>query len=369
METMIKEGKIGESEAVALITTIVTTKVFIHMPTDYVSHGGSAAWVIVIISGLVTAALFWFSVKFIERFPDKTFPETAEELAGPYFGSLIALLILVTWVFEMAMTLRRFSEMMVTVALPETPISIIVLSFMAASGIAAYLGVTTIARACYLSFPFSLGAILLMAVLTYPLWNTDWLFPLLGKGTGELFKYGIANSGDYMEMNFLYALPVLFYSRQVRRISYKSIGISMVIFLAVILTYSLSFPAVVGQEPFSGLYMMARNVYLGRFLQRVEAIFVLFWVVGGYLWISAGLYGACAILAGLLRQPDYRPLVLPVAVMMAAIAFIPANLPDAVLISDGIVRNWGVIPLFGLSALLLLIGFVRRKGGNAVEES
>ena len=355
-------GKIGETEAIALLVTIITSKIYLTFPTVLVDYGGSAAWQIILLSGLVCLLLFGFIYKFMQVMGENNFPATVESLTGPYLGGLIVFLVLLPWLVDVAMTLRRFSEMMIIIALPETPISYVVLCFIGSSAVAAYLGIQTIARACYLSFPFSLGAIILIIVLTYPSWNKDWLFPLMGKGIDRILTYGVLRTSDFGELNFIYVVPLVFYARQVKRIGYKSIGISLVILLTVMITYLLTFPPVVAEEPYLPLYMMARSVYLGRFLQRIEAVFVLFWVISGFLWISAGIYGFVRLLSDYLKLPDYRPLILPSAVVITAIAFIPANLPDVVLFSVYQYRNYSFLWVFGLPAFLLLVARFRGKG-------
>jgi hypothetical protein len=262
------------------------------------------------------------------------------------------------------MTFRRFAEMIIIIALPETAIGIIMLTFAAGAGLAAYLGLATIARACYLVFPFSLGAALLIVVLTYPSWNTDWLFPFFGNGIVETIKAGVMRSSDFLELNFIYALPLVFYAHQIKKIGYQSIIITTVILTLMVVTYLLTFPAVVGEEPYLPLYTMARSVYLSRFLQRIEAVFVFFWVISGYLWISAGDYALCRILTQWLKLPDHRPLILPVLIIIIALAFLPQSLPDTILIAGYFYGNTGFIPVFGLPVLLLLLGILLGKGGG-----
>ncbi len=361
---IINQVKIGQSEAIALIVTVLATKVFLTYPAYIVSYGGNAAWQISLISGLVTMVFFWFILKYLERFPDRTFSETAEYITGPYLGGLIVISVLVSWMFEMAITFRGFGELIVMVALPETSIGIIMLIFLSGAGLAAYLGLSTIARACYLAFPFTLGAVLLILVLSYPSWNTDWLFPILGNGVLETIKSSVMRSSDFIELNFIYALPLVFYTHQVKNIGYKSIIITTFILTMIVLFYLLTFPAVVGEEPYIPLYQMARSVYLGRFVQRIEAIFVFFWVVSGYLWVSAGVYGFCHILTQWLKLPDYRPLVLPTLIIIFAVAFIPQSLPDTVLIAGHTYRKFGFILVFGLPVLLLLLAILFGKGGR-----
>jgi len=361
---IINQVKIGQSEAIALMVTVLATKVFLTYPAFIVSLGGSAAWQITLISGLVTLVFFWFILKYLEQFPDRTFPETAEYITGPYLGGLIVISVLVPWLFELAITFRGFGELIVIVALPETSISIIMLIFLICTGLAAYLGLSTIARACYLAFPFTLGAVLLILVLSYPSWNTDWLFPILGNGVLNTIKVGIMRSSDFIELNFIYALPLVFYANQVGKIGYLSIIITMITFVMIVITFQLTIPAVMGQEPYLPLYQMAQSVYLGRFIQRIEVIFVFFWVFSGYLWVSASVYGFCHILTQWLKLPDYRPLVLPTLIIIFAVAFIPQSKPDALSIANHSYRSFGYIQAFGLPVLLLLLAILFGKGGR-----
>lgn len=361
---MVNQVKIGQAEAITLLVTAMATKLFLTYPLVIVSHGGSAAWQIVIISGLVTLVFFWLILKYIERFPDRSFPETAEYICGPYFGGLLVMVLLLPWLFELAMIFRRFGEMIVIIALPETSIGLIMLIFFCGTGLAAYLGLPTIARACHLVFPFTIGAALLIVVLSYSNWDTDWLFPILGNGPWVTIKEGIMRSSAFFELSFIYALPLFFYAHQIKKISYTSIIVITIILTTMVFTYLLAFPAIVGEEPYLPLYNMARSVYLGRFIQRIEAIFVFFWVISGYLWVSVGVYGLCYILTDWLKLPDHRPLVLPALIIIFALAFIPQSLPDAILVTSEYFNNIVFIPIFGLPLLLLLLAVLLGKGGK-----
>lgn len=359
--------KIGQSEAIALLVTAISTKVLLGYPAVMVNYGGEAAWMIIIFSGLITLGFFLLITKFIALFPEQSLPAAAEEVVGPYLGGLIVLIILSNWVFSVALTLRIFSETMLIVALPETPLSVIVVTLLLSAGIAAYLGFNTIARASYLAFPFTAGSILLMLLLTYPQWEFDYLFPLFGTGLDQILKYGALRSSDFRELNLLFFFPLLFYPKQIRSIGMASVIISTAIFFLVVITYLLSFPSTIENEPYLPLYMMARSVYLGRFIQRIELLFALFWVVSGLLWISLGFYGAAFLISQWLKLPDYRPLLLPVGILIFALAFLPANLPDASIWSNELTGNISFLPNFTIIPLLLIIAKIRRKGNTANE--
>ncbi len=365
---MNRSIKIGESEGIALITVAIATKIYLSLPMALAHFGGSAAWMISFFSGLLTIIFIWLIFKLLARFPDKTFPEIAEECAGPYLGTFASLTILMCWIIITASPLRSFSEMTIIAALPETPISIIIVTFIISTGYVVFMGIQAISRASYLALPYLIGAIVIIVVLTFSQWQIDWIFPIFGRGLDQIFIYGVLRTSDYLEVSFLYMFPLLFYSKQIKSIGLKGTGVAMAVFLIVIIPYIISTPAATMEEPYLPMYTLARSVYLGLFFQRLEAIFVLFWVVSGCLWIALGIYGSCQLLADILRLSDYRPLILPMMLIIFSVAFIPGNLPDTVIIEHLYLRNYGFIPFFGIPIGLLFLAVIRGKGGKGNEK-
>ena len=68
-------------------------------------------------------------------------------------------------------------------------------------------------------------------------------------------------------------------------------------------------------------YRLSRNIYLGRFFQRVEALFIIIWSIVGALKIALTLYGAAVSLARTLKLPDYRPLIWPLGLIIFIFSF------------------------------------------------
>jgi len=360
---MLKEKKIGETEAIALIVTNICTKVYLTTPAVYIHLCENAAWIMILISGLVTLAFFWFILKYTEFFPEKNLPQTAEYVLGTVPGMLITLLVLLLIFLETAFCFRKYAEMILLVALPEIDIAPVLAIFLISCAIACYFGAGTIAGASYISFPFALSAISIICIFSFHLWNTAWMFPVFSKSFGDIMLAGVLRSSDFIELVLLYCFADLFYPEQIKSIGYKSIGISTLIYVAIIWAYNLSFPSTVGQENYLPLYTMARNIYLGRFVQRIEAIFVLFWVVSGCIWLSIGFYANCRMLSDILKLPDHRPLIPAIAVLVYSTAIIPESLPDTILYSDYYLRNYSFFS-FGVPALLLIIAILRGKVGK-----
>lgn len=357
-------SKIGEKEAVAYLVTIVIAKVFLTYPAVLVGYVANAAWAVVALSGLMTLFFMYFVVKLVVSFPGKSFPQICEKILGPYLGSFVALLPFLGWLIEESLLMRNFSESMLIVALPETTLSIVMLCFVGACVVAVYLGIESIARASYISFPFTLVAIFAITLLSFNAWKPQYLFPLFGKGLFPIVRAGVIRSSDFLELITIYLMPFLFYPYQVRKVGLKAVMVSIVIFLLVVITYTMSFPFPVSQEPYLPLYMMAKGVYLGHFFQRIEAIFLIFWVFAGLLLLSGGFYALCIILSQVLKLPDYKPLILPLAIITFALAFAPPSLPDAVYLSNYGLREWAWFVFYGIPIFLLIVARLRGIDGK-----
>jgi len=117
------------------------------------------------------------------------------------------------------------------------------------------------------------------------------------------------------------------------------------------------------QQPFP-MFTMARLVYLGRFLQRTESLLVMFWFFAAAVHLSLLFHATAVGVAGSLRLPFYRPLIYPLAVLVASLVLIPEDYMVVVLTDRDWMRPLG-IAIFLIPLLLLMVAAIRRKGGTA----
>lgn len=125
--------------------------------------------------------------------------------------------------------------------------------------------------------------------------------------------------------------------------------------------YVAAFSPAVAMEKSLPFYEMARTIYINRYIQRLEALFILLWVMVGIIGIAASLYGALYVLARVFRLPTARPLMVPVTLIMIDIAALP---PDA-----GVVLELGTwlfthvfAPGFAATTALLAAAAWRKAG-------
>lgn len=84
--------------------------------------------------------------RLLRSFPGQSIVDVGETVAGPWFNSLFVLGYLAFFLTVAGLQLRQFSEQILIGFNPETPISVVVFSYLTGVGVAAYLGIEVIAR-------------------------------------------------------------------------------------------------------------------------------------------------------------------------------------------------------------------------------
>lgn len=358
---MTKEGSFGPAEAIILLAISNIARMFLPYPRLLNEIGASAAWM-TLLGGLVVALVgFYLMYLVLKKNPGQTIVEITEDTFGPVVGMSINLVIVVFFIAVGSLFAREFSEALIIAALPRLPISIISISYLGMGVLGAYLGIETLARTSRLAYPYIFGGILLLLLALIPQLEINNLFPVMGNGLLQVFGAGTLSTASITEIIFA---GVIIQSMggidKFRRVGYHSMLLAFGLFIAVLLVMNLAFHWSTMAENTLPFYRMARNIYLGRFVQRVESVFIIIWSVVAFIKIAVTLYGSAVTLARALKLPDYRPLLWPLITIMFTLSLLPPDLPTTVKLDIELLRPFAIITNYLLPLLLLAVYWLRR---------
>lgn len=358
---MDQESKIGQKEAVMLVTMCLITELFLTFPAVLANKGQSATWLVMLVATMVAGTAFLPTAILLEKYPEKSIVEIGEELLGPVGNAFLTLIFFLFFLVTTSLILRQYAERTLTVGINALPISVAMIMFLAGAIVACYLGLETINRSVWVSGFIIISLLFLVQLLPFSYWQLDNLFPLGGPGLKEIFLEGLKRSSLFAEVLLLTIVYPSLPKKTARSVGLYSLFLSGLIMVFTIFTAQLVFPAPVFQELSLPTFETSRIIYFGRFIQRLESVFIPLWVLAGLIKVSIGCYLMCIITTRWLKLPYYRPFILPVVVITMAVAFIPANISEAMWVDMQIVRVFGAIPVFVLPALLLLFTFWKQK--------
>jgi len=323
-------GKMGVAAGTAIVFTTTFTSFFLSVWSVFTDQAATAAWLVPSINAVCFLSLFWIVLYVMQRVPGDLY-EVAERLLGKTGARLITLYFITTFFIDAVLTLRQFAENTLLTAIPSLDISLVAGWYVLIASFYVYLGIEPIARAAYIVLPVGLTALTLLLLGLYTKFHLYNLRPWLGDGLGVLLKSGVPSSGFYLHTFILAILAPAFQNlRTIRTAALLGIGLTTIFRTLTLIMYMGIFSVEVGREKVLPFYEMARLIYLSRYLQRVEAFYIILWVILGLATIAIDLYMANYLLTRLFNLQSMRPLILPLAIIAAQLALIPADIATAI---------------------------------------
>lgn len=361
---MLKEGKFGISEAVCLITITCTVKIFFTSPAVLVKHVGTAAWYVTLISAGTALVGFMFVYLLLKRFQNKNLPEIFDMSVGRPVGVLFALLFVAMLIVNASIFLREFSDVLRAYTFKVTSTSYIIGAMVIAVAVAAWLGLESIARLAKLAAYFVLAGYIALLVFASSEYHYDNIYPILGYGLGRSVFIGMQRCSVYAEVVILAIVATSLQGiNNIKRAGTISVILSGVFVAFGLLAEVLLFSYTTGQENSAPLYALARIIKYGDFFSRLDPIFIILWSMATVIAISVLFYAAVSMFCQSFKLPDKRPVIVPMVVLLYALAMAPSDFSAIVygFIEAARKFNWAVY--FGLPIIALVAAMIRNKKG------
>ncbi len=354
--------KFGKWEAVTLLINSICTKLFLSYTRNNIDFAGTAGWILSIYISLITLIIFTLLIRLYKRFEGKDILEVSEICGGKPLKLLTGSLIAGVLFYLTIITLRDFSEDMKVISLPISPLSYVMLFFIAGMIIGSYLGLESIVRYHAIIVPIIATAFLLILIGAIKLMDISNIYPILGTGAYDIFGKGFFRISAFGELLLLFLIiPNTGSYRNSKRIGYTAIVCSSVFLILGSFTYILSFPYPTNLEPFLPIYQMARLITYGRFFQRIESVFVFIWATAALMYLTVNFYFMVYVLSKMFDMKYIRPLIMPCAIIVFSAAFVPQNLISVLNVESNIFNKFVWMISFGYIGLILIFANLRER--------
>jgi len=353
----------GTWEGISILITLICTQVFLNLPRLAAEDAGTAGWLMIAYLAVVAFIPLMIIVRLYKRYEGMDIIEISEKVLGVP-GRIITGLLLAAHIFVInSITLREFSENMKTISLQLSPISFVSMFFTAAMILGAYAGIEGQARIAGIIVPVVTAGYFVILIGVTRFIDFSRIMPILGLGPEKIFVQGLSRISIFSAVVIILIIaPFLKTYNTFKSAAYSGFWISAVLLTLSTLVYLLVYPYPNATENFLPMYQLARIIFYGRFFQRIESIFVFIWAIAAMLFMSVSLYFIVYIIAKTFKLRYYKPLILPVTVIVFTASLIPENLVAAIEIESVYFRNYSWIPAFAVPLLILIIGAFRKKG-------
>lgn len=367
---MVEKAKITNLQlALLMFTTVVPTAV-LFVPAVTARDARQDGWISLLV---VATAYGLFVVTVItalaRRFPGRSLVEYSQEILGPWLGRAVGLAYFFFFLHPGSIVVREFGDFLATAFMPETPLIVFNITILGLAAWAVRHGLEVMCRVNQFIFPLFIASIGALLILVLPEMNLSNLQPVMAGGLKPIIKGALAPAGWRGEVALAAMfLPAVNRPAEARKyLALAVVAMGVVLAWATVVTFATMGP-LTARLVFP-MFEVARYISIAVFLERVEAAILTLWVTGLTVKIAVFYYAAVLAAAQVLGLKDYRPLVLPVGVILASWSVLVFdNIPEMVEWLGKIWPPYAYVFELGIPALLFLLAVLRRKGGGTTRK-
>jgi len=361
-----RTATISARQLMLLKLTGITGTVFLGAVSLITTLAGAQGFIAVLGGGLLSVLVVYMAVTLGRRFPRLTPFEYARTIYGRWLGSLLGLSIVIFNLTSSTLVLRALGDFLITAVLPDTPISITIVTMLFLVCIGAWLGLEALARFNEGFFGIIFLAWIVVAGAGLMRIDTGWLRPVFTIEPVPMTRAALA-SGSLLVNGIVVLMFYSFVDDQPQVFKYSLwavlVGSSLIAALqiAVVAGYS---PALAETLNYP-ILELARNISFGIFLERLEAVYLAIWILGTFVKISMLFYAAALGLSLVTGAKSYHWFIPPLAAISFYLSFQADSVPQSHL-WEGMFNQYAIFYQIGVMAILLLGAVLR--GSKAVRD-
>lgn len=350
----MEPGRISERQLAFLIMTILISTVIFFMPQLAARELEQDAWIsapIATVWGIFAALL---TVALARRYAGLTMIEYLPLILGRPLGKILGLFYTIWFLTVGALIVREFGIFLNVTIMLKTPVGVSMATLMILCFYAVRSGLETWSRVNEIILPVILLA--MVAVIVLPVTEMDFkrLLPLVSHSPGELLFTSFISASwrteVFMAGMFIPALAAFRHTNRNLVVAVVAIGIMLI---AVEVAAIALFGGIEISQMEFPLFSLARMINISDVFERLEVLIVIILVLGVVFKSCAFLYCTTLAAAQCLGFKEFQFLLLPIAVLMLALA--GNAFGNVVEFTDFLANVW---PGYGMLSFGLVIPFL-----------
>jgi len=361
--------KMQKYEAICLILIIMINKLILNIPYYISSLVGSGTIINIIYIGIIDLVFILIVVKLLKKFQNSDIIDISEYLGGKVFKAIIGLLFIVFFFIVSFITLIDFAKMIQIIYFPNFSIIYVTLFFILAVLAVNLIGFKSISRTICIIVPLGLISILISFFGGFEKITLENFVPFFGYSYKQTFFVGAINIFSMYIITYYYFLtPLLKDAISFKKITIISYVVSWVLLFLTSISILTLFPVADGVQPINTLYLLSRKIEIGTYIQRVDTLFILIWIMCIFSYLSITVFLINRIMRKLTNISNEKMLTFSTCSILFGISLIPLNVAQIKFLEDDFYKYL----ILGMSFILCLgllilanIKFKIMKGNKA----
>ena len=356
---------IGKLEAICLIITIMLNNIIFNIPNIILQTVGTSS----LINAMFIAILAIFYSIIISRifkyFPNSDILDISKFLGGNSVKNIIGLLYLMFFIGSTVFCISYFSNSLKLIYFKTTPLFLMIIIFIIPPIVLNKYSIKTISSVNLLFIPITLISFLILFFGLCKDFSWQNIFPIMGFGIKETFLYGATNIFAFSGIGYLLFInPILKDSKDFKSISLITIIISALYLLFSVFCLLLSYSFIIIDDELFSMYLISRRISLGNFIQRLDAIFLLIWIINTFCYCSFNIYFSLKIIKKISNSKALNGLLYLIAVFLFLCCLLFNDIASIKFFEKYIYKYFSFSLVFILSFIILILAKIKKGFKN-----
>lgn len=348
---------------IIIIVTVVGVGI-LSLPRAVVEIAGTDGWLLVLFAGATSLGLLLIMNALSNMFPGKTIMEYSKELLGYPLSMLIAGILSIYYIVNIAFVVRIFGEVLKMFLLPKTPIEVIIITLLITSaylvrgnfeGIIRFYQIIILIMFIPYFLAISTGVKMVDFTNILPMFQTSPKIILPG-------TLKVISSFFGFEIILLYA-PFVSDRKNMK----KSIIITISIITLIYFISTIIVLANFGSEEIKHLVwpLMSyiKSVQIpGTFIEQLEGVIISLWVLFTFTTLSTMYLSIVFIFSRVTKVKEHKIFTIFLLPIMYILALQPENVPQIYDWLEVFSAYAGILVLFIIPIILWIMAKVQKKG-------
>lgn len=354
--------KFNYIEASFLIVIVTITHLVLNMPNSLIENTGSASIINMIYITILALVFFTITKKLLSPFENKNILYIAEFVGGKPLNLVLSFLYIIHFIFTAGILLRNFSEVLKIIYFPQAPTWATLLAFLIVALIVNKFGFKNVVKANAILMIPILSTILITAISLWGKFEANRIFPIMGYGFFETFITGASNIYAFSGILYLLLIrPNLKKNNDFSKVGYSSLIICGIYMVFVIGALLMLFPYIPSGNQTLSVYLATRIVEYGKFMQRVDAIYMFVWIFDFMSYLSVIIMFIKQISKEAIQFKHSNYYTYIIAFLIFVIAVFPSNTTQLRFLETTIYKYASLGIVFLISTIVLGLGYIKKK--------
>ena len=354
--------KMGLFEAIFFVLTVTTNKIILNLPKYIIVKCGSSAWINIIYISIIMLFFVLITIKLFKKFEGNDILDISNYLGGKGLKSFCGIGYIFSYILVSFLVLRDFSETLITIYYSNSPLIFIMLFIIIGMLLGNKFGFKAIIKTNLYIMPIVIFSILVMFFSSLKNFEFQSLFPILGNGANATFFSGFSNIFAFSGLGYLFLImPYLNNCKQFKKISITCIIISSIYLLLSVLCLLLVLPYIAVTDETNSIYLLTRTLEFGRFFQRIDALFILLFIMSCLSYLTITLFLILDIFKKITNIKDSKAMSYCFSTLILGLALIPDNISIIRNINYTVLKDFILYFIFGFSTIVLILANIKKK--------